>query len=284
MAPGGYTAAVLKHHPYAKCFGITLPAKQGGHPLRILTNVLAGLKQVDVTMLANEYMSGPVPKTHPAYSEFIHVRPFHCYKFDLVFCDGMVLRTQERACYREQVEVTRLACSQMILALQRIATGGTIIMLLHKIDSFGAAFILYTFSKFAEVDSFKPARKHGSRSSFYMIAKNVQPQLDAAVQAVKEWKDAWWQATFGGPDGTGEPKKDHPESAVRNMLEVYGERLIEMGRPVWRIQADNLSKTDYAGDGSVPAFQGRQPLLSSIRGETLEDSGQWQELGLGQGS
>ena len=32
MAPGGYTAAVLKHHKSAKCFGITLPAKDGGHP------------------------------------------------------------------------------------------------------------------------------------------------------------------------------------------------------------------------------------------------------------
>jgi 23S rRNA U2552 (ribose-2'-O)-methylase RlmE/FtsJ len=268
MAPGGYTAAVLKHHPNAKCFGITLPTKQGGHPLHIPTNVLAGLKQVDVTMLANEYMDGAVPRTHPAYSEFIHVRPFNHYKFDLIFCDGMVLRTQERASYREPVEVTRLASSQIILALQRIAPGGTIVMLLHKIDSFAAVFVLYTFSRFAEVNAFKPARKHGSRSSFYMIAKNVQPQHVAAVSAIKEWKDSWWQATFGGEEGTGERKEDLPESLVRRILEDYGERLIEMGRPIWRIQADNLSRPDYAGDRSAPVFQNRRVSLSTSQGKT----------------
>jgi 23S rRNA U2552 (ribose-2'-O)-methylase RlmE/FtsJ len=268
MAPGGYTAAVLKRHPDAKCFGITLPTKQGGHPLYVSTKVLAGLKQLDVTMLANEYTTGAIPRNHPAYSEFIHVRPFNHYKFDLIFCDGMVLRTQERPSYREQVEVTRLACSQMILALQRIAAGGTIVMLLHKIDSFQAAFTLHTFSKFAEVDSFKPARKHGTRSSFYMVAKNVQPQSTAALSAIKDWKDSWWQATFGGEEGTGERKEDPPESVVRQMLEEYGERLIEMGRPIWGIQADNLSRTDYAGDGSAQVFQNRRASLSSSHERT----------------
>ncbi|EHL00694.1 hypothetical protein M7I_3324 [Glarea lozoyensis 74030] len=155
MAPGGYTAAVLERHPNAKCFGITLPTKQGGHPL-----------------------------------------------------------------------------------------------------------------KFAEVDSFKPARKHGSRSSFYMVAKNVKPQSTAAISAIVEWKSSWWQATFGGEDGTGERKEDPPESVVRQMLEEYGERLIEMGRPVWRIQADNLSRTDYAGDGSAQVFQDRRASLGSSHERT----------------
>jgi 23S rRNA U2552 (ribose-2'-O)-methylase RlmE/FtsJ len=270
MAPGGYTAAVLKRHLNAKCFGITLPTKQGGHPLHIPTNSLAGLKQVDVTMLANEFTDKVIPKTHPAYTEFIHVRPFNHHKFDLIFCDGMVLRTQERGSYREKVEVTRLACSQMILAVQRIAVSGTIIMLLHKIDSFAAAFILYTFSKFAEVTTFKPARKHGTRSSFYMIAKNVQPQHPAAVTALDDWKDSWWKATFGGEEGTGEVKEDLPQSRVREILEEFGNRLLEMGRPIWRIQADNLSLTDYAGDGSPHVFHdhNRRVSLSSSQGKS----------------
>jgi 23S rRNA U2552 (ribose-2'-O)-methylase RlmE/FtsJ len=264
MAPGGYTAAVLKRHPNAKCFGITLPTKQGGHPLHIPTNVLAGLKEVDVTMLANEFMNNlMIPKTHPAHAEFIYIRPFRYYKFDLVFCDGMVLRTQPRGSYRERVEVTRLACSQMMLALQRVAVGGTIVMLLHKIDSFPTALILYTFSKFAEVTAFKPARKHGSRSSFYMVAKNVQPYHTAALSAIDDWKDSWWMATFGGEEGTGKVKEDPPESLVRRMLEEFGDRLIEMGRPIWRIQADNLSRTEYAGDGSAPTFQNQNRRVSS---------------------
>ncbi|KAG9232170.1 hypothetical protein BJ875DRAFT_381358 [Amylocarpus encephaloides] len=139
MAPGGYTAAIIKRHPRAKAFGITLSRKQGGHPLHF---------------------------------------------------------------------------------------------------------------PFASVDVFKPVKMHGTRSSFYMIAKDVQPQAEGAVSAVKESKDAWRKATFGGEDGTGE-KVDPPISYTIELLENYGERLIEMGRGVWKIQADALSGTDYAGDGSA---------------------------------
>ncbi|KAH8665751.1 hypothetical protein BGZ60DRAFT_378592 [Tricladium varicosporioides] len=147
MAPGGYTAAVLKYHPNAKAYGITLPVDQGGHPLHIEKGLLAGL---------------------------------------------------------------------------------------HK---------------FAAVQVFKPKSKHATRSSFYMIAKDVRP--DGAKTAIQEWKDSWWKATFGGEDGTGERQVEPPESFITAVLKEYGERLMEMGRAIWRIQADALSKTDYAGDGSA---------------------------------
>lgn len=35
-----------------------------------------------------------------------------------------------------------------------------------------------------------------------------------------------------------------------DVIEQFGEQLIELGSKAWRIQADGLSKTDYAGDGS----------------------------------
>jgi len=256
MAPGGYTAAVLKLHPNAKAFAITLPKEQGGHPLHISKERLAGLQLLDVTMLAAEYTNQPIPQKHPEREKFLAVRPFKFHSFDLVFCDGMVLRTQKRESHRESTEVTRLACSQLILAMQRIKAGGTLIMLLHKIDSFGAANILYTFSKFANVQVFKPRKKHATRSSFYMIATHVRPDSEPARVAVGEWKEDWWKATFGGEAGTGEPKDDPPESVVLRILEDFGDKLMEMGRPVWRIQADALSKTEYAGDGAAMLSEG----------------------------
>ena len=48
MAPGGYTAAVLRFNPRAKAFAITLPMEQGGHPIHIERNRLAGLQLLDV--------------------------------------------------------------------------------------------------------------------------------------------------------------------------------------------------------------------------------------------
>ncbi len=35
---------------------------------------------------------------------------------------------------------------------------------------------------------------------------------------------------------------------VLTVLEKFGEKLIEMGVPIWKLQADALSKTSYAGD------------------------------------
>jgi hypothetical protein len=202
-------------------------------------------------MLVNEYTNKPLPPKHPDRERFLTIRPFKFHAFDLVFCDGMVLRTQQREDYREGNEAIRLASSQLILAMQRIKAGGTLIMLLHKIDSFPAANVLYTFSKFAKVEAFKPQKKHATRSSFYMVAKDVQPEHDAAKAAVEGWKEAWWKATFGGEAGTGKPKIDASDSVVLNMLEEFGEQLMEMGRPVWRIQGDALSRTEYAGGGSA---------------------------------
>ena len=186
MAPGGYSAAVLKHNPSAKCFGITLPPEVGGHPLHIEKHKLAGLQFLDVTLLAKEYCDVPIPTSHPDPASFLPVRPFRFYKMDLIFCDGMVLRTHARASYRDTNEAMRLACAQMILALQRITLGGTIVMLLHKADSWASTIVLYTFSKFSKVQVFKPVKKHGTRSSFYMIAKDVQPEHEAAKAAVRE--------------------------------------------------------------------------------------------------
>lgn len=202
-------------------------------------------------MLVNEYTDKPIPAKYPEKGKLLTIRPFKYHSFDLVFCDGMVLRTQQRESHREGTEVTRLATSQLILAMQRIKAGGTMIMLLHKIDSYGAAHILHTFSKFAKVDAFKPQKKHASRSSFYMVAKDVQPGSEAAKAAVQGWKELWYKTTFGGEQGTGERRSDPPESVVMSMLEDFGDRLMELGRPVWSTQADALSRTEYAGDGSI---------------------------------
>ncbi|TVY81576.1 hypothetical protein LSUE1_G003403 [Lachnellula suecica] len=274
MAPGGYTAAVLKRYPNAKCFGITLPKEQGGHPLHIDRKKLAGLQLLDVTMLVKEFANRPVPVTHPEQQKFLTIQPFKFHSFDLVFCDGMVLRTQKRESHRETTEVTRLACSQLILALQRIKVGGTVVMLLHKIDSFPAANILYTFSKFAKVQAFKPQKKHSTRSSFYMIASKMQPDSEAAKAAVDGWKQGWWKATFGGEAGTGERRENPSDSVVLNMLEEFGEQLVGMGRPVWGIQADALSRTDYAGDKPADLLSGlaigTTPPLS-VRPSPLRD-------------
>lgn len=107
MAPGGYAAAMLKINPHAKVFGITLGVQDGGHPLLIPKSDLAGIQYLDVTLLYREYSNRDIPIHHPDRKSFLSVRPFKFHTFDLVFCDGIKLRTQTRATYREENEVIR---------------------------------------------------------------------------------------------------------------------------------------------------------------------------------
>jgi 23S rRNA U2552 (ribose-2'-O)-methylase RlmE/FtsJ len=241
MAPGGYTASALKYNPGATAFGITLPLAQGGHKVLLKSNSSTVLFQ-DITMLAKEFGFDNPPPTHPEHKSFLNERPYLEHKFHLVFCDGQVLRTHERAEYREQHEARRLTVSQLIMALQRIRPGGTMIVLLHKVESWVTAELMYHFNQFSSIQTFKPHQKHALRSSFYLVAKNVQPDADGAKSAVDSWKRSWWNATFGGEDGTGEFAAKASKDYVQTVLDDFGGKLIELGRPVWQIQANALDR------------------------------------------
>ena len=241
MAPGGYTASALKYNPGAEACGITLPPEKGGHDV-LLPSFQSDISFLDITMLAKEFGVENPPVSHPEQASFLSERPFLSQTFQLIFCDGQVLRKHERPAHREKLEASRLTLSQLILALQRIRTGGTLIMLLHKIDRWGTAELLYLFSRFSSVEVFKPKQYFAIKSSFYLVARNVQPNADAAKLAVERWKRSWWQATFGGENGTGEKEVLAEESYVHSVLENFGSELIKLSRPVWKIQADGLEE------------------------------------------
>ncbi|MCJ1436652.1 hypothetical protein MMC27_006033 [Xylographa pallens] len=205
MAPGGYSAAALGVNRRAMVRGISLPPSDGGHNLLLRSNRPGQMECLflDITMLAGEFSVTLVPQGHPEHLRFVTDRPYFGQSFQLVFCDGQVLRTHTRPKHREEFEALRLTLSQLILALQRIATGGTLIMLLHKVDSWQCIQLLYQFSQFAQIQLFKPQKKHALRSSFYLVAKNMQPDQQAAQSAVQQWKEAWWRGTFGEPKELG---------------------------------------------------------------------------------
>lgn len=232
MAPGGFTASALKYYPQAEAFGISLPRSMGGHEL--LVKIAAqNVRFVDITMLAKEFGVDEIPITHPEHAKFLEERPFYGQAFRLVFCDGQVLRTHSRADYRERLEATRLNVAQLILALQRIEEGGTLIMLLHKVEAWHTTDLLYRFSQFSSVRLFKPKKKHAIRSSFYLVAEDVQPGCIAAKEAIGVWKSAWYRATFSGDVGTGDAPLVPDTQCVNTLLEGFGRTLLALGKPVW---------------------------------------------------
>ncbi|EKG17570.1 Ribosomal RNA methyltransferase RrmJ/FtsJ [Macrophomina phaseolina MS6] len=220
MAPGGFSAAVQRSCPKTELYGISLPESKGGYKL-LIKIPKDRVWFTDITMLSSEMGAIEIPSDHPDSANFSHFRPFIAQAFDLVICDGQVLRNHPRKSYREQLEASRLALSQLVFALQRIKAGGTLLMLLHKLESLDTLELLYKVSKFSKIQLFKPKKKHSKRSSFYLVAKEVDPHSQFTLLTLKSWKEAWSSATF-------EFYRDYEPSAevVQNILAEFGEEFI----------------------------------------------------------
>ena len=239
MAPGGFTWGTLQYNRDAIAYGIALPSKIGGYknwfalpPKRI--------KFADITMLANEFGIKTIPMSHPDHALFLTEHPFADQRFQLIFCGGAVLRSHERSDHRRGFERTRLTNSQLILAMQRIIPGGTMVVSLRRPDAWEIAHLLHQFNSFANIQLFKPYKKHAVRSTFYLVAKNVQSKTESAKAALEEWRESWFRATFGGDEGTGERDPEMEVDAVKAVLNDFGSKLIELAVPVWKIQATAL--------------------------------------------
>jgi hypothetical protein len=61
--------------------------------------------------------------------------------------------------------------------------GGTLIVLLHKVEAWDTMNLIASFDGFSNVRLFKPETSHNARSSFYMIAQEVMPQYEEAHKA-----------------------------------------------------------------------------------------------------
>jgi hypothetical protein len=263
MAPGGFTWGTLKYNSDAVSFGITLPPENGGYK-NYLTLPAERVKFMDITMLAREFGTETVPKDHPDHSLFLAERPFIDQRFQLVFCGGAVLRGHERANYRRNSERTRLTTSQLILAMQRIIPGGTMVVLLRKPEEWDVVCLLYQFSSFADIQLFKPHKKHAVRSTFYLVAKNVQPEAENAKVVLEEWKRNWSRATFSGNGEAGEDDPETNAEIVQEVIREFGPKLMKLATPLWKIQASALKRQDFTksrNDG--PKKQRYQPKKRS---------------------
>lgn len=114
MAPGGFSLAALQRNRQRSTIlrGVSLPPSEGGHEIRLegvlstcsseenkATSTAAKIVDYrDITLLAEEMgvSLSDIPGVHPDVARFSGDRPYWGQEFDLVFCDGQVLRTHER--------------------------------------------------------------------------------------------------------------------------------------------------------------------------------------------
>jgi SAM-dependent methyltransferase len=239
MAPGGYSATVLRYNSHAKVFGLSLPINEGGHEVlpRWQTDKRVKIQFADITMLAAELgFPDLVQGVNLQRSPFSNDIPFKEQKFDLVFCDGQVLRTHVRA-QGSKKEAVRLSAAQLIIALRRIKPGGTLVMLLHQAYSPHVIRLLETFDNFSQISLFKSTTTHAFRSSFYLVAKNVDPQSERANHLLQDMRRKWRTYTvlnFGV--NLPEDNIEENQETMEDIMESFGERLISLAEPLWKIQ------------------------------------------------
>ena len=244
MAPGGFLATALSKNPGASALAFSLPISSGGHKALLPRHPNVKKYFLDITMLAADLDVGDIPNGHPDANNFLPRYFSKDQLFDLALCDGQVLRTHDRASYREKREARRLAVTQLALSLEHLRPGGTVIVLLHKVEAPGTVNLLWMFHKFSSVRVFKPKKGHAKRSSFYMIATSVQSQHPAAIQAVADWKMIWKLATFAS-DADYHKAIGMSDGDIAELLEGFGSEIVNLGESVWSCQADALENASF---------------------------------------
>ncbi|KAL4967157.1 uncharacterized protein BDV14DRAFT_198256 [Aspergillus stella-maris] len=250
MAPGGFSATVKNNIPNAHIDGITLPPKLGGYEV-LADRAFREIKHADITMYVSEMdvdANTYIPPSHPDREIFIHDRPFLVQQYNLIFCGGGVVRVHDREDYRKGCEGARLTLSQLVFALNRLKSGGSFVLLMHRVEARESASLMYMISRFAEIQAFKSPKAHGMTSSFYLVAKHVDTQSDAAVQALDYWKAQWSYLTFREFAAIDEPVSGLKLSAEQLVAE-FGTEFLGIARPIWKIQRDNLQRAPFTQSG-----------------------------------
>ena len=209
------------------------------------------VKFMDITMFAEEFGSPVDNKHHLDWTSLRQKWPYHTPHYDLVICDGVPMRGQNLNDNAISVQPMRLTCAELYLGLKRIRRGGTLIVLLHRINNVRTFRIIKMLHGFSSVQVFKPTKSHAIRSSFYLVAKNVQSDSSACLRAMNLFKTVWEYATF---ENTSQEtfrlctELTLKEQSLSTELEEFGPWYTELAQPVWRTQADALAVASFTQD------------------------------------
>ncbi|RBQ78311.1 hypothetical protein FVER14953_03899 [Fusarium verticillioides] len=94
------------------------------------------------------------------------------------------------------------------------------------------------------VQLYKHHKHHQIRSSFYLVAKNIQAESAFAKDMVAMWKQRYKIATFGTDEEYAEMHRVTRETALVG-LEEFGEKYVAMRKKIWKTQADGLEKAPF---------------------------------------
>lgn len=248
MAPGGFVRCILSLNSDAHVDSFSLPQDQGGH--RVLLRNWTKDKRIsirwsDVTMFGEEMGHLEDKCKHLSYKGPAQKWPYKIEHYDLIVCDGQVLRSHQGQELKESVEPVRLSCAKLYTGLKRNRPGGTLIALLHRINTVRNFGIIHLFYKFSQVQLFKPVTSHKIKSSFYLVAMNIRPDEKAYAEAMTHFKQLWDHATFGidiKSQAEFCAKWEISKKSLQPEIDEFGATFIELTWPIRKIQEDALAK------------------------------------------
>ncbi|KEQ58919.1 uncharacterized protein M437DRAFT_9133, partial [Aureobasidium melanogenum CBS 110374] len=152
VAPGGFVKYVLEINPFASVDAFSLLEQHGGHEMRIpsgRSDPRVSVAFQDVTLFADEFGLPDIFKDPKNETNLALRWPYMTECYNMVICDGQVPRQNQVE--DDYLEPLRLTYSQLFLGLKRIASGGTMIVLLHRSGRVRIFRLLGMFCRFAQV-------------------------------------------------------------------------------------------------------------------------------------
>ncbi|PGH36574.1 hypothetical protein GX50_00611 [[Emmonsia] crescens] len=252
MAPGGFTGTAAKNLPGSLIDAVTLPCQIGGYEV-MAKQVCRRIVYADITMYSKEMAyEEKIPAGHPDSNKFETCRPFSGDVYDIVICGGAVGSDHPRGSYRSGCEGTRLIVSQLVFAMNRLKPGGSVVLLLHRVESWDTVCILHAFNEFSDIQLYKHPKCHAIKSSFYLVAKNVNLEHDVARASISYWKNLWKYLTFKEFEDIPLPLSSFYGSDyafLQRLRDEFGPQFLSMARPVWEIQAKALRRAPFTKQG-----------------------------------
>ncbi|KAI5803837.1 hypothetical protein EDC01DRAFT_645010 [Geopyxis carbonaria] len=258
MAPGAFSDYAIRQSPLCKVDGLTLPAESGGHEVLVRPSKgKISITYTDVTLHSLFLPAGhSIPADFPDRLDFDNNPPLPQLSFyDIIICDGQRLRTHEHG-ERRGWEPGRLLLSQLILGLNHIKPGGSMLVLLHRVEQWNTVSLMYRFSEFSDISLFKPNKGHANRSSFYLIAQNIRPSH--AAPWIEHLKLCWYKMTFEGEEGRGIGLDCAEDMEVEDVIKAFGSTLMQKGHEIWKRQRDALRSAKWIGGSSSGSSHGEK--------------------------
>lgn len=170
--------------------------KSGGYEV-MAKNICQNIIYEDITMyLMRMALQDSIPTAHPDSRSFELCQLFLDNRYDIAICGAAVGRYHPRESYRSDCESQRLMVSQLVFAMHRLKPGGSIVLLLHRIESWDTVCILHAFNEFSDIQLYKHRKAHAIKSSFYLVAKRVNMEHHTARGSMGYWKSLWRYLTF----------------------------------------------------------------------------------------